>query len=112
MANIPIGFRVKLTYNEFEVNEMAEFCPDCWNEINGTNNPKEKYIISKNLDLCEGCGEMKLVIICANPLYSLHEFVRNLFSKNRSCRTFRCGSRCVYVALQHHTIAAVMIAIL
>lgn len=42
---------------------MAEFCLDCWNEINQTNDPTSKYIFSKELDLCERCGELKYVII-------------------------------------------------
>jgi hypothetical protein len=42
---------------------MAEYCLECWNRINGTNDPPKKYIISKELDLCEGCGEWKNVII-------------------------------------------------
>ena len=42
---------------------MAEFCPDCWNRINGSEDDKKKYVLSKDLDLCEGCGEWKHVII-------------------------------------------------
>lgn len=42
---------------------MAEFCLDCWNKINGKNDPPEKYVLSKELDLCEGCGEWKNVIV-------------------------------------------------
>ena len=41
---------------------MAEFCLDCWNEINETGHSKKKYVLSKKLDLCEGCGELKHVI--------------------------------------------------
>lgn len=42
---------------------MAEFCLDCWNKINGTNYTEKHYIISKELHLCEGCGEYKHVIL-------------------------------------------------
>ena len=42
---------------------MADFCLDCWNELNEINDPKIKYIISKDYTLCEGCGEFKQVII-------------------------------------------------
>ncbi len=42
---------------------MAEFCVDCWNELNGSNNTEKDFILSENLDLCEGCGELKNVII-------------------------------------------------
>lgn len=38
---------------------MAEICLDCWNKINGTDDPPSKYILSEGLDLCEVCGECK-----------------------------------------------------
>ena len=43
---------------------MAEFCLKCWNELNGTNDKKSKYIISLGLDWCEGCGDWRHVIVC------------------------------------------------
>ncbi len=42
---------------------MAEFCLDCWNKINKSKDDEKKYILSKDLDLCEGCGEWKHVVI-------------------------------------------------
>lgn len=42
---------------------MAEFCLKCWNELNGRNDPPQKFIISKDLDLCEGCGKLTHVIL-------------------------------------------------
>lgn len=42
---------------------MAEFCLDCWNNINGTNDSKWRYILSWELDLCEECGEYKRLIV-------------------------------------------------
>ena len=42
---------------------MAEFCLDCWNELNETNDSKFRYILSWEKDLCEGCGQYKRVII-------------------------------------------------
>ena len=42
---------------------MSEFCLDCWNKINETNDGEEKYIISKDFDFCDGCGEWKKVIV-------------------------------------------------
>lgn len=53
---------------------MAEFCLECWNKINGTNDDKRKYILSKDLDLCEGCGELKPVIIVERKAYYIHKF--------------------------------------
>lgn len=42
---------------------MAEFCLECWNSVNETNDDKRKYILSKDLYLCEECGEWKSIII-------------------------------------------------
>ena len=52
---------------------MAEFCLDCWNEINGTSDPAKKYILSKELDLCEECGEWKNVIIIERKYYYIRK---------------------------------------
>ena len=40
---------------------MAEFCVDCFNELNGTN--IKKYDCVLDYDLCEGCGEIKKTIV-------------------------------------------------
>lgn len=48
---------------------MAEFCLDCWNKLNGSNDSERKYILSKELDLCEGCAEFKPIIIMERKLY-------------------------------------------
>lgn len=42
---------------------MAEFCLECWNEINESEDSPKKYIFSEDLELCEGCGEWKIVIV-------------------------------------------------
>ncbi len=41
---------------------MAEFCLDCWNKLNGTCDTEDDWVISKDLDLCEGCGQWKHVV--------------------------------------------------
>ena len=53
---------------------MAEFCLDCWNEINETNYPAKNYIISDYLDLCEGCAEWKPIVIMERKYYYLYRF--------------------------------------
>lgn len=53
---------------------MAEFCLDCWNKITGKNDPASKYIISKDLDLCEECGNITNVIIMERKSYYLRKF--------------------------------------
>ena len=50
---------------------MAEFCLDCWNKINETDDPADQYIISNELDLCEGCGEVKHVIVRKRYWYEI-----------------------------------------
>lgn len=52
---------------------MAEFCLDCWNKMNETNDSKRKYIMSEELDLCEGCGEWKPVIIMERKEYYMYK---------------------------------------
>lgn len=42
---------------------MAEFCLECWNKINGTNNPESMYVMSDELGFCEECGEIKSVVV-------------------------------------------------
>ena len=51
---------------------MAEFCLECWNKMNGTRHSKRKYVLSKDLDLCEGCGQLKHVIIMERSGYYMH----------------------------------------
>ena len=41
---------------------MAEFCLECWNKLNGFQKTERDDILSKERDLCEGCGEMRPVI--------------------------------------------------
>ena len=42
---------------------MAEFCLDCFNKLNNTNHKPYEYVLSKELDLCEGCGKLTHVIV-------------------------------------------------
>lgn len=53
---------------------MAEFCLKCWNEMNGTNDPPSKFMISKDLDVCEGCGKLTHVILMERKFTNLHKF--------------------------------------
>jgi len=48
---------------------MAEYCLNCWNKLNERNDSSARYVMSRELDLCEGCGELKKIIIRErNPL--------------------------------------------
>ena len=42
---------------------MAEFCLSCWNRINRAKSTERDWVLSKELDLCEGCGKWKAVIV-------------------------------------------------
>jgi len=42
---------------------MAEFCLNCWNELNHIHLTEKDVIMSEELDLCEGCGEIKTTIV-------------------------------------------------
>lgn len=42
---------------------MAEFCLECWNKINETQDSHWRYLLSLSKDLCEECGQYKRVII-------------------------------------------------
>lgn len=63
MSICPIENRVKLTYNVLGGNKMAEFCLDCWNKLNHTNYTEEDFVLSEELELCEGCAEFKPIIL-------------------------------------------------
>ena len=60
---------------------MAEFCLECWNRINETNDDESKFFISKDLDLCEGCGEWKHVVEIDRKSYYRRRFrIGGIFS--------------------------------
>lgn len=52
---------------------MAEFCEECWKEMNG-DVKWLKYTISKDLDLCEGCEQWKPVVIVEHQGYYKYIF--------------------------------------
>jgi len=58
---------------------MAEFCLECWNRINNTKHKKRQYIMSDYLDLCEGCGQMKQVILVHRASYWRRKFIHIFF---------------------------------
>lgn len=64
---------------------MAEFCLNCWNRINETNDNEKEYIISKDLALCEGCGELKPVIIMKRKEFYIHIVRRLTFPIRAVC---------------------------
>lgn len=71
---------------------MAEFCLQCWNEMNETNNTQDDYILSKELDLCEGCGQWTNVIVARRRFRTLGKISR-LFRMKFSEKRNRSSSK-------------------
>ena len=42
---------------------MAEFCLDCLRELDDREYRKEDFYLSKELELCEGCGQWKHIVL-------------------------------------------------
>lgn len=53
---------------------MADFCVDCWNKINKTNYKPRKFMLSKELYLCEECGNYKHIILNERKYYYMYKF--------------------------------------
>ena len=58
---------------------MAEFCYDCYKKELGGKRDKRELVISRELELCEGCSKQKRVVVRekARPLGSIlrgHKF--------------------------------------
>lgn len=59
---------------------MAEFCLECWNRLNHSDYTERDYILSEDLDLCEGCASFKPVVLYWRSFLSAILFdVQNLF---------------------------------
>lgn len=61
---------------------MSEYCVDCWNTIMETEEDPKMFILSPYLDLCEGCGQNKPVIVKVKRRYFFHLWWREHFPKN------------------------------
>ena len=42
---------------------MAEFCFDCFKEMMETEDKQWQYVLTDDLELCEGCGRYKRVVV-------------------------------------------------
>ncbi len=60
---------------------MAEFCWECHKKLTDGSDLIGKYVISKELDLCEGCGEWKQVIVKTKRSYIIAEWIRKQIGK-------------------------------
>ncbi len=61
---------------------MAEFCLDCWNKMNHTQDTERDWILSETPDLCEGCGQWKPAIVIPRERKLLYD-LRCLFRRKR-----------------------------
>lgn len=52
---------------------MAEFCLKCWNKMNKTHETERDWVLSDELDLCEGCGQICRVIEKERTLKFLYD---------------------------------------
>ena len=60
--------------NQTVKDKIDSIVVDIDTKINETKDNERKYIISKDLDLCEGCGELKPVIIVERKAYYIYKF--------------------------------------
>ena len=60
---------------------MAEFCLDCWNKINETNDSPCRYVLSKEKELCECCGEYKQVLVIERLWSRIQKYFAQFFDK-------------------------------
>lgn len=60
---------------------MAEFCKDCYVRVCG-GREDDPVILSDELELCEGCGEYKPVVVCIGQ-QGLLTRLRQLFGEAR-----------------------------
>ena len=59
---------------------MAEFCLDCWNRLNMSHYTERAFVLSEDLELCEGCGQWKHVIVIKRACLLLYD-LKGLFKK-------------------------------
>ena len=58
------------------MSNLAEFCIECFNRIMGADYALERFIISKDYDLCEECGEIKPIIVRVKRRYLLADALK------------------------------------
>lgn len=61
---------------------MAEFCKECFLEICRVDLKKKKIITSKDLDLCETCGEWKHVVVKVVDRNPIKRFMKEMELKH------------------------------
>ena len=69
---------------------MAEICFSCLNDLENNKYKENMFIISRDLELCEECGQYKRVVIRMKRRYvfkeNLQEWIKDmqtLYGRNR-----------------------------
>ena len=65
---------------------MAEFCLECWNKLLETNDPPKKFVLSRELDLCEECGQYKRVIVVIKRRYLIKEWFEEVCERIKEAK--------------------------
>ena len=60
---------------------MAEFCLKCYNRIHRDNLTEYDVVLTRDYELCEGCGECKKVVIKYRS--KLSKMIVKLLKKHR-----------------------------
>lgn len=47
---------LKMSIQYWRGDYMAEFCLECWNKIMDTKDSKRKFVMTRDLELCEECN--------------------------------------------------------
>ena len=55
---------------------MAEFCLQCWNRLNDRRDTEKDVTLSKEVDLCEGCGKLCRVVVSIKPAWRRLKWLR------------------------------------
>lgn len=71
---------------------MADFCPECWNRMNNTDESPDKFFLTDEPELCEGCGEQKRVIIAMRKGYYAYKFRYLILPFKIVCLVIYCAS--------------------
>ena len=63
---------------------MAEFCLECWRKITDTTDSRWRYVLSREKDLCEECGQYKRVIVVERRWSRIHRAITEALEIVRS----------------------------
>ena len=62
---------------------MAEFCLECLNKFMESTATEREFVLSRDLDLCEECGEWKRVVVRRRYIPALYTFIQCLRGRRK-----------------------------